>query len=380
MSADANRTGTREQSRVPFFVGGVNPGGFPILVVAAALLLTAGCGSVEQRDPFAPIVLSSGSGAEALTPEEEEERNRRFESILADAEQAAVEGRSRDAMSIAQTGLEGNPPARVRSKLLTLRRQVKEDLFKNEIVAGRCVIEADSFVIGAAIPVRVELSNLGDEPVVIPATHRTSRNRKIGGESTSLLQLRVSVQDWDWHGSTVTQDRLLNLPLDEDVEILPGGSWSTEVTVETDDPLFRPELVVYRRLTTDGKLQPVEIRSGELQWFSAVSLAADTCEVLPKGVEKLRAAPRLSLERALELSGQTRAALNHVFFSSILLYAEQPEVAVRYLLEGLSADDAGRRQVSLTVLRLVTGRTDLIRAGDWEAWVSDRFGDVAEPR
>ena len=334
-----------------------------LLVAAWAMAGCVSLGGSESDELEMP-----GASAEGTVGPVEDEAKRvaRFTRQLEEARAAAAQGDTARALAVCEEALSDRPPTEVRTELVALRRELREVAFEERIMSGSCRIEGDSFVVGEGVPVRLELSNRGSTPIEIPVAHR----RRV--ESRSMFLLRVRCRDWDHQGSTVTQERSLMVPLDEAIRIPPFGTWDTVYMLETDDPFFRPERVVYRRLTVSARLQPVEIRAGELAWFAQVDLDPSTCELFPPGIEPVLDDPGGTLARAVEVARKSAAALNHVFFAGILFYREDPRATARLLLEALASDSLGLRQGALATLRLVTDQRDLVDAEDWEAWLLDR--------
>ncbi len=350
------------------------------LALSACLFALSACQSAgpDAGETPGPIVIAGGQGV-PLDPEEEARLNRLFEAALTEARTAADEGRTDDALAILERSLSDSPPPRYRSELIQLRREIKEVVLEEQVLVGRCETTQASYIVGEPMVVRVVFRNDSDGPVRVPFAHRDRWNDPVKGESRSLIVLRVSCQDWDWQGSTVTQERSVMIPLTEDIFIAPGREWETEVEIETDDPFFRPERVVYRRVTLSGRLQPIEILAGDLQWFSKVALAPGACELFPPGIDSVLEAPEATLTRAIELSRETPKALNHVFFGAVAMYRVDPPGAARHLVLALGEDDLGLRQTSLATLRLLSGRQDLFEVDDWRKWARG-LGEGSELR
>ncbi len=338
---------------------------------AAALWITSlalsGCAGTQEGGDGPIVVGNVGEGNRGF--EHDAEREERFRSRLEEARTAGDEGRFRDALAILEESLADHPPTRIRSDMVSLRRDLKQAMFGEGVVTARSRIEDTSHTLGDEIRIVIEVVNLGDTTLAIPVAHVTSSNRVVSGESRSTLVLRIVCEEWDRQGSTVSHERSIMVPLEDDIVLAPGASFEKHLSLETEDEFFRPELVVFRRVSVSGKLQPVEVSAGPDVWFEPIPISVSSTEVLPKGIDRVREDLEGTLERALELSRQTPQALNHVFFSGVLLFREDPELAGKYLVKALGADDPGIRTTALASLRLATGRADLRKADDWERWL-----------
>jgi len=338
-----------------------------LAAILGAAVLGAACAATGEGSYLAETETGRNFGS----AEDEAARIERFARRFAEAREVADAGDTGRALSLCEEALADRPPTEIRTRLVALRRELRETAFEERVMGGHCSIEGESFLVGEGVPVRLELVNRGSVPVEVPVAH----SRRV--ESRSMFLLRVRCRDWDRQGSTVTQERSLMVPLDEAIVIEGGEAWETVYTLETDDAFFRPERVVYRRLTVSARLQPVEIRAGDLAWFAQVDLAPSSCELFPPGIEPVREDPSGTLARAVEMSRRSDAALNHVFFGGILSYRREPSRAARLLLDAAGSDRLGLRQAALATLRLVTGQNDLLDVADWESWLLDR-GVIAE--
>jgi len=334
--------------------------------------LLAGCASLQRsQDPTAGESIRSAlaRSRSASIREPDPELVARMESDLERAESALADGRPRAALEISDALLNQSPPSSIRSAAMALRRRAREYVLETEVLVGRCVIERERVEILDPIEVRIELENVGDLPVRIPRQHRTAGDRPIVGESVSVFLLDVEYRDWDWAGSTVVQQQPMMLAFEEDVVLEPGETHRRPIQLGTEDPFFRPDLVVYRRISVGGHVQPVEILSGDSSWFSRIRLARDSCELMPKGLDPILSAPVETLDRAMDLARTNGRAANHVFFSAILAFEREPAPTARRLIEGLSASRRELVQASLSALRLLSGRAESGAASDFEQWI-----------
>lgn len=339
-------------------------GAFALALASVAAGGCAGTGKVGDG----PIKIETYS-SERPFAEGGAEREERFRGRLEEARTAGDEGRFDEALALLEEAIDEQPPTRIRSEMIALRRELKQSMFGKGVVTARSRIDGDTYTVGDEIPIVIEVVNLGEVPLAIPVAHVTSSNRLVSGESRTTLVLRVVCEEWDRQGSTVSHERSIMVPLEKDIVLAPGATFEKHLSLETEDPFFRPELVVFRRLTVSGKLQPVEVSTDEQVWFERIPIAKSSTEILPRGIDRVREDLEGTLERALDLSRQTPQALNHVFFSSVLLFREEPRIAGEYLVGALGADDPGIRMTALASLRLATGRDDLLKMDDWERWL-----------
>jgi len=336
-----------------------------MLACVASFTLPA-CVGTPEREPGTRVVIPLGSGP-GRTPEEIEASRRRVDAAIARAETLRAEGRGVEALAALDGALEEHPADPELTRVLEMRRAVRSEILREHGLAGRITLDSPRFVLGDTVSLSVRLTNLGEAVMEIPLRHRNPGGRVDSRESPTSLVLALEYQDWDFLGSTVEQERGWIVPLEDDIRILPGESWEHRLEIETEDAFFRPDLAVYRRIRVGGRLQAVEIRSGDLRWFAPVVLEDATFEILPRNIEPIEKDPAGTLARALEASARSDAPLNHVFFAAIVLHRTDPDAAVRALLDALASDRPGLRQTALATLRLVSGRSDLEQREDWEA-------------
>ena len=293
-----------------------------------------------------------------------EEFERRIEAI----EALVGSGREQEALESIATSIEDWPPERLRRRLQRIGYEIRRNRFYREHPLHFSLdVERPRFVFGDTIDVRLKITNLGAERVSFPQHYRSWLDALLfRPPEESVLQLKLATTDADGLGSRWGSERMIEIALDDDLVLAPGGSWVVPVPVALDDggqALFRVLQIgaVYRPIAVLGaegqrRYDPFEFpetrvrvfRKAQLRWSIGGLDLVDTC-----------------------LQGESIARPEALFVAAVGLNADQLAPGIDRLVRAAPSLEPIRRRCAVAALQILTGR----RFGDdpvqllgwWEA-------------
>lgn len=314
------------------------------LAAAALLLWASGCATRpdEPIDPFAAERVVTELPSAAGKPQADAaEVAARSEQAFAAAESAWRAGDALTALALSNKALlEGVAPV-LEPAFRELRAKARGAVVATKICRVRALADRDVVADGEPLGVRIEFANLSGATLRVP--------RAQPGTSEARLVLTLVREDFDVYGNRRSSDYTLNVPVQTDLELAPGSSQETRLTVP-------PGMVAlshqgFSVLDLSGIFRPVALRVGESEFFDAIPLESARVRILPKGFEPLAADPLGSLRRAIE-----KRSPPHVL-TCVELLAPADRDAAAALLEEAKAKDAALAPVADAALaRLASPR------------------------
>jgi hypothetical protein len=141
----------------------------------------------------------------------------------------------------------------------------------------------------------------------------------------------VTREDRDVYGNVKSSEFTLRAPVEEDLDVPPGGEREVHVTIGADLVALRHEGFSVFRI--GGTFRPVAVRVGDTEFYDALPVEPALVRVFQKGWEPMAADPLASLRRAV-----SKRSPPHVLVATELLAATEREEARRVLLEATKKD------------------------------------------
>ena len=183
------------------------------MIVMAGLLGLVACDTGPH-----PIIVPGGSG---VTISYDEHRAR-----VAEVEDLIQEEREVDALARIREYLRDPAPDAIRRRLQALRREAREVMFYRQHPLHLTLqAEPSRARFGDEVTVFLRITNLGPERILLPSRHRSWGDALLlRPAERSVMFLEVEATDSDGMGSTWGTRRMIELPLERDLSIAPGGS------------------------------------------------------------------------------------------------------------------------------------------------------------
>ncbi|MEM8884206.1 MAG: hypothetical protein AAGD14_09070 [Planctomycetota bacterium] len=238
-----------------------------------------------------------------------------------------------------------------------LHRVQLEQLIRraNAAVLGLDTLEAvfltdgEPLSFGQPLRVRVRMTNLGRKPIRIL--------KELEGATPSLFEIELVRREWDTRAQTVTNKRIVRIPLEEEWEIPASGS----VEQVMDLGMFGNDkgLNGFRVYAVRGKLRPSRLEIGTLRRWDSIGIAPVYVRSFRPNWEHLADEPLRRVQQAVE-----KQAATHLMTASALLAPEEKQAAVDLLIEELRGD----RVIDWAILSSLEYLTRIELGRDMNAW------------
>lgn len=323
------------------------------LMLLCALLL-ASC----RAGPLPPV--PAGAARPVASPAEAAKRCERSAAL-------AAEGRLDEALAEIDQALAAWPPEALRRRLLDLAHEIRRGRFyRDHPVHLALSIDRERYSFGERAAVLLTVTNLGRERLRLLSGFRTLRDLLTlrAGERSSLL-LQVEVRDADGLGSAWSARSVLDVPLEHDLVLAPGGR--EEIRAEV--PLDGGERSLFRCIRVGAIYRPLAIlgESGERR-YDPLEFPEASARVFHRehalwaegGVELL----------AATLAGEPAARSEALFVAAAGLEPAGLRAGIDLLARAAPSLDPVRQRRAVAALALLTRQSladDAVRfLGWWE--------------
>lgn len=291
----------------------------------------------------------------------EEEYKRRIEHI----ESLVREGRGQEALDEIQLSMRDLPPQRVRRRLQRIAYEVRREQFYSQHPIHLSLrIDQERCFFGDETNVSLRITNLGEDGLVLPARHRSFFEAVTfqDGES-SVLHLRVLTRDYDGLGSNWSSSRIVEIPLEDDLSLAPGGS----AVIESQVLLDGGKGSLLRIMHVSAIYRPIAILGGDGQRrYDPLQFPRATLRVFQR--EHMRwVEGGLPLLEA-SLSGESSGRSETVFLSAVGLEVADLSSGIDLLARAAPSLDAIRQRRAVSALSTLTGESfanDPVRILGW---------------
>ncbi|MFH0946666.1 MAG: hypothetical protein V2A76_15840 [Planctomycetota bacterium] len=274
-------------------------------------------------------------------------------------------GREQEAQDAIAESLEDWPPEAIRRELQRLGYQIRRDRFyQQHPLHFSLVLDRDRYAFGEAAEVQLRITNLGAEQLTLPARYRSLLGAlTFGMAEESVLFLKLKTQDADGLGSRWGSERLMEVPLEEDLILGPGGTARITAQVPLEDggrSLYRVIQIgaIYRPIAVvaeggDRRYDPLEFQSATARVFQASQI-----QRAEGGVELLRTC----------LEGEALDRPETLFVAAMGLRPEDLAEGIGMLARAAPSLEPMRRRCAVAALQLLTGHLfggDPVRFVSW---------------
>lgn len=300
-----------------------------------------------------------------------EEFDRRIDGI----EVLIAQGRGEEALERVNESLKEWPPELQRRRLNRLAYEIRRDRFyRDHPLHLSLSLDDDRYRFGESVRVRLRVTNLGRESLTIPARYRSWGSLLLlRPAERSVLDLRVEGRDSDGERSAWSQIRLVDVPVEDDLSLPPGGSATIETTLDLDGGAGS----MVRRLTVGAIYRPIAILGGDGERrYDPLTFPSASARIFHVEHERWT-------DAGLDL---LRTTIEGAFVSPEALFAAAVGLPIEELRDGLDllaragpSLDPARARAALCAVEFLTGRTfgaDPVRALAW--WESEGVRMSAE--
>ncbi|MHC4599246.1 MAG: hypothetical protein ACYS47_09605 [Planctomycetota bacterium] len=279
-------------------------------------------------------------------------------------------GRFEEAEKLAKALLVVAPDAGGNVGLLkSLKNEARDGLQSRSVVGGEIRVPEDFLEVGDRVVVRVVLLNRSGAPLEVDMGD--------AGEGRGAATIRVAFEERGVLGGVRMDAWAVPLGGLRGTRVVePGGSWETELVIDSADRSpFNPTVRIYR---LSGEIWPRAMTLGARPLMRPIRLAEVVMTVYPRGLGPMRAAPFETMKEGVEEEFAPKVVLAAAFIPD-----ERYREAVTLLVEGQERDldNPAMRRAMRVALRSVTGRTDLPLEGDpWRRWWGKHGQDVLQGR
>jgi len=214
-----------------------------ILFIALAVELLA-C----TTTPTPPVRV--GGARAVVSPEEFERRIQGIQTLVR-------EGRDEEAVERVQSSLKDWPPESIRRRLNRIAYEIRRDRFyRDHPLHLSLTLDDERYAFGGRVGVKLRIRNLGRERLTLPARFRTFTDALLFRPvEQSILFLKVVSHDSDGVRLGWASSRLVDVPIEEDLVLPPGGTAVVDASVDLDEG--RGSMV--RRMSLSAIFRPIAI-------------------------------------------------------------------------------------------------------------------------
>lgn len=310
-------------------------------------------------------ILGCNNTPAGMVPEEGRSTPEEFAEKVRDAQQLARDGETDVALQRVTEVLGEWPPDPFRQQLRRLRRDLLEAKFYSQHPLHLSLaLDRDRYFFGGAAQVELRIANLGAERLSLPSSHRSFIDMLLfRDEEQSVMLLELDERDVDGFGATWSQRRVIEVPIEEDLEIGPGGS----LTLTHEIPIGEPGRAGYRQLRVAAMFRPIAIvgESGDRRY--------DPIEFPTARADVIRERDVRWYDGGLELllacvEGATPGAQGRLFSAAIGIPDNDLHAGIDLIARAAPSLDRQRRRAGLAALEALTGveaSRDPVRFLDW---------------
>lgn len=291
-----------------------------------------------------------------------------FERRIGAIRKLLASGRDQEALDAIDASLQDWPPEAIRRRLQRIGYEIRRDRFyQHHPLHFSLVLDRDRYLFGEAAEVQLRITNLGAEQVTLPAQYQSLLSLlTFGSAEESVLFLKLRIQDADGFGSRWGTERMMEIPLEEDLVLGPGGTARITAQVPLEDggrSLYRVIQIgaVYRPIAVVAEGGDRRYDPFEFQIASARVFRANQMQRVEGGVELLRTC----------LEGEALDRPETLFVAAVGLKPEDLSEGIGLLAEAAPSLEPMRRRCAVAALQLLTGQhlaNDPVRfLGWWQA-------------
>ncbi len=338
------------------------------MVRARRLLLLCALLPLSCRTGPLPPVLA-GAARPSASPAELQQRLERSTAL-------AAEGRFDEALAEIDQALAAWPPDALRRRLQDLAHDLRRSRFyRDHPVHLSLSLDRERYSFGEHAAVVLTVTNLGGERLRLLSRFRTLLEAVTlqVGERASLL-LQVESHDADGQGSAWSARRFVDVPLEHDLVLAPGGC--EEIRAEL--PLDGGERALWRRIRVGAVFRPVAIlgESGERR-YDPIAFPVASARVFRREHARWAAGGLELLGAALTGEAMTRSEA--LFVAAAGLEPADLRAGIDLLARAAPSLEPVRQRRAVAALAALTGLSladDAVRFLGWWEVTGMRLSDA----
>lgn len=320
--------------------------------------------SIAAFGPFGGCTSGPEFGPGGLTPELTADE---CAARLAAVRELAEAGELDRALEEVEAALLLRPPESGRRQLQQLGQELRRDRFYRAHPLHLAVaLDSDRHSFGDTVRVELRVANLGSERLTLPAAYRSFGSALLlQPAERSVLLLQVTAIDADGLGSEWGEQNSLEVPLEDDLELAPGGS----AVISAEVPAGAAGRARFRLLDVGAIYRPIAIvAEGGERRYEPLEFPRAATRVFR--AEDERAAGGGLAVLAACLGGESLDRPEQLFLSAVGLPAAELPRGVELLARAAPSLDRARQRAAMAALERLLGRSfggDPVRAlGFWE--------------
>lgn len=288
-----------------------------------------------------------------------------YAAKVRDVQQLAADGELDAALQRIAEVLGEWPPDPFRQQLRALRRDLMEARFYSLHPLHLSVaLDRDRYFFGGEAGIELRIANLGAERLSLPSRHRSWWDALLLRDpERSVMWLEVDERDVDGLGATWSQRRVIEVPIEEDMVIGPGGS----VTVRHAIPIGGAGRAGYRQLRVTALFRPIAIvgASGDRR-YDPLEFPLACADVIRDRDARWFDGGLALLEVCVE--GSAPGESERLFAAAMGVSDRDLHAGIDLVARAAPSLDPERRRAGLAALEALTGveaSRDPVRFLDW---------------